>query len=296
MKFSKFISTSLKLKTKLVESIDDGKINQIEKSFEKLNNHILSNFIKFDDFFENSKIMNKYDYTSQFLFNPPKKNFLPNQCKNCGSSDFVDDKYNYFCSNCGLSKKKFIDIQREKTSDGIKNIKKIEGSDGISQTCRYNKMNTFSDHIDKIQGVSRIKLPLRYSKILFPNYIQKMNFNVKDISEDEIIKMLKYFNIYRKYSNFIPNIYYILTGEPYINISPHKRKQMEDMYRKILKINSQHFNLEKVPPYKFTIRKILEYLDIDVDFQKLDQIKGLDKEWTMNRRWLEIMEYYSNEI
>ena len=247
-------------------------------------------------FFDSGKTTNVFSYNS-FMMNeitpPVQINSNIERCTNCLHTAFVRTGGQQYCRNCGQIKKYFISDTGERPKNSIATLNKDDIAGYSRRKDNYNKAKQFRRYVEEMVGIAQIIIPSRFFTRIFPDYIKIQGSEIDEIDNSYIEKMLSDLGVYKIFSNDIPGIFFTITRRKFINLSPEEIDKIVELYTAILKVNSIHSNLARIPLHKFMFPKIMAYLNIPFDTKYVDYIKGEEKGIIMEERWRILISFIS---
>lgn len=280
----------------------DNEINECYKAIRKKNQKI-----SFFDLYNNCDIdLNKTENIKTLvelkLFGKTKrklkiKNHKLEKCPKC------DNKLTWnllesmiICDKCGF----LIYICEKVSSRNNYNKYKSKYAGNLRKNVkifsRNNNMNTYKleNHLKNIlltvQGKENFKIP---NKVLncVKNEIKRHNIvNLRKNLTKPILKMIIKQQKFQKYIDHAPKIYFILTGQRYVDIPIENINKIREMFSrlKIPIIKNSRPTRKSFPSYNFVIRKIVELLDLHKYIKHFPLLKSPEKNDILEEMWKKV--------
>lgn len=210
-------------------------------------------------------------------------------CVYCGSTNFIIEKDNKYCINCGCRYQMFSEEDELSIHDDASTISSSSG--GKRQQHVYYKPNQFMDFVYRIMGSSnKFYIPDRYAAIIRKDVAEnKIEF---ERDPDKFITDLLYkLGIYYEYSKEIPDIYHMATGKPYLKIDSDDMEMIKRIYIYIYESKIRNEPNQSIPGGKYMLKRLMSLLGIKYDGLKIGFIKETERRWGMDMKWARYLNY-----
>lgn len=246
---------------------------------------ILSNFPEIVKHFGAGRFTRVRDFGRRRITRKTKH--TDGDCHVCGCSVFKIINGNKYCTSC-LSLQQMYSSEDDIGINDHNSMTAVGGSK--KQAHNYDKPGQFSDFVNGIMGTGRqFYMPDRYIHLLremsakSPKLIAN---NPRQFLTDCLYKL----GIDYEYQKSIPNVYFAVTGTPFLEIKDVDMPWILHVYQKINDIKIRKYPNDAIPNGKYMLRRILTLLNIPFELHKIGTIKETDRLWRMDKKWNKYLE------